>query len=161
MADLESVRKRPRDHSEEEGEVLLPPATAAKRPCSTSSSSYDTILDFLDSDDENLPEDVSSLISSLQEELSETLPSPAGAGPAGEGGRVELSSSDSAGEEVIRRLVEASDDELGIPAGLEAEEEEEEFVGREVGEISNYDVFWELEEEAANHYMLQSELFMA
>lgn len=138
--------------------MLVPPAP--KRPCSTSSSSYDTILDFLESDDENLPEDVSSLISSLQEELSETLPSPAAAELAGEGGRVELSSSDSGGEEVIRRLVEASDDELGIPSGLEAEEEEEE-VGKEVGEISNYDVFWELEEEAANYYMLQSELFMA
>lgn len=153
MADLESVRKRPRD---QEVEVLLPPA-AAKRPCSTSSSSYD-ILDLLESDDENLPEDVSSLISSLQEELSETLPSPAAAELAREeGARAGLSSSDSAGEEVIRRLVEASDDELGIPAGLEEEEE----VGREVGEISNYDVFWELEEEAANYYMLQSELFMA
>lgn len=141
---------------------MLPPPAAAKRPCSTSSSSYDNILDFLESDDENLPEDVSSLISSLQEELSETLPSPVAAELAREeGGRVGLSSSDSAGEEVIRRLVEASDDELGIPAGLEAEEEEEEVGRSPVGEISNYDVFWELEEEAANYYMLQSELFMA
>ncbi|KAK8508157.1 hypothetical protein V6N13_055610 [Hibiscus sabdariffa] len=66
-------------------------------------------------------------------------------------------------EQVIRHLLEASDDELGIP------NREEGVVGVEFdGGFNNggnglalCDGLWELEDEAANYYtLLQSELFM-
>ncbi|XVF85953.1 hypothetical protein PTKIN_Ptkin17bG0159000 [Pterospermum kingtungense] len=69
-------------------------------------------------------------------------------------------------EQVIRHLLEASDDELGIP------HREDGVVGVEVGEFEQgfnnggngfalCDGLWELEDEAANYYtLLQSELFM-
>ncbi|PWA62123.1 hypothetical protein CTI12_AA366780 [Artemisia annua] len=60
-------------------------------------------------------------------------------------------------ESVIRHLLEASDDELGLPAVTKG--------GDDVAEVSYYgdlcDGLWELEDEVANYYtLLQSELFM-
>nr|GEZ06702.1 hypothetical protein [Tanacetum cinerariifolium] len=60
-------------------------------------------------------------------------------------------------ERVIRHLLEASDDELGLPAVTKG--------GDDVAEMSYYgdicDGLWELEDEVANYYtLLQSELFM-
>ncbi|GMH01705.1 hypothetical protein Nepgr_003544 [Nepenthes gracilis] len=68
-------------------------------------------------------------------------------------------------DRVMRHLLEASDDELGIPniEGRSAEDGK----GVVVGEIDGGDLLhlddglWELEDEAANYYtLLQSELFM-
>lgn len=148
MADAE--RKRPREESEDD-------SPAEKRPCSTtSSSSFQSILSLLESDEESPAEDVSSLISSLQEEICSAGAAAEPAGP------VPAASEECGGDEVIRHLLEASDVELGIPAEDEEERREAEESGA-VGEISNYDVFWELEEEAANYYALfqSPESFMA
>lgn len=146
MADSE--RKRPREESEDD-------SPAEKRPCSTSSSSFQSILSLLESEEESPAEDVSSLISSLQEEIC-SADAAALAAPA------KQALSEAGGDEVIRHLLEASDLELGIPAEDEEERREAEESGA-VGEISNYDVFWELEEEAANYYALfqSPESFMA
>lgn len=57
-------------------------------------------------------------------------------------------------ERVMRHLLEASDDELGIPNG-------EFLVGEGVDGVALSDALWELEDEAANYYTLfQSQLFM-
>ncbi|KAK9935172.1 hypothetical protein M0R45_022284 [Rubus argutus] len=68
-------------------------------------------------------------------------------------------------ERVMRHLLEASDDELGIPHrevgnGFEDAEEEGFSTFGDNG-LSLCDGLWELEDEAANYYTLvQSELFM-
>ncbi|KAG6682588.1 hypothetical protein I3842_13G150500 [Carya illinoinensis] len=65
-------------------------------------------------------------------------------------------------ERVIRHLLEASDDELGIPnreVGVVYDGDIDGFNGGEG--LSLCDGMWELEDEAANYYtLLQSELFM-
>ncbi|KAG2708861.1 hypothetical protein I3760_05G212000 [Carya illinoinensis] len=65
-------------------------------------------------------------------------------------------------ERVIRHLLEASDDELGIPnreVGVVYDGDIDGFNGGDG--LSLCDGLWELEDEAANYYtLLQSELFM-
>ncbi|KAG7032206.1 hypothetical protein SDJN02_06249, partial [Cucurbita argyrosperma subsp. argyrosperma] len=57
-------------------------------------------------------------------------------------------------ERVMRHLLEASDDELGIPNS-------EFMVGEGVDGVALCDALWELEDEAANYYTLfHSQLFM-
>ncbi|CAA2933859.1 Hypothetical predicted protein [Olea europaea subsp. europaea] len=61
---------------------------------------------------------------------------------------------------VIRHLLEASDDELGIP-NTNTKVDEKINSGNYNAFEASFDGFWELEDEAANYYtMLQSELFM-
>ncbi|KAI3720239.1 hypothetical protein L6452_21152 [Arctium lappa] len=70
-------------------------------------------------------------------------------------------------ERVIRHLLEASDDELGIPSRVESGgdggggDDEIGGGGFEDFSMAVCDGLWELEDEAANYYtLLQSELFM-
>ncbi|KAI3818193.1 hypothetical protein L1987_11996 [Smallanthus sonchifolius] len=72
-------------------------------------------------------------------------------------------------ERVIRHLLEASDDELGIPSRVDGDGDGggggggDDVAGGDYGEFSFdlSDGLWELEDEAANYYtLLQSELFM-
>ncbi|GLU09399.1 hypothetical protein SLE2022_262630 [Rubroshorea leprosula] len=142
--------------------------------------SYNYILSLLESEEDEPNQDLSSLITSLQQELSSdstpglvpgTTTTDSDHGTAAitvEDYTSVTSSSNSLKEEddVIRHLLEASDDELGIPnreVGAEAVE-----CG---GEVLNGggdallpawgDVLWELEDETANYYTwVQSELFM-
>ncbi|KAI3763617.1 hypothetical protein L2E82_13593 [Cichorium intybus] len=85
----------------------------------------------------------------------------------------ELVDDDDEKERVIRHLLEASDDELGIPSRVEGDGDgtdvgdggqgDDEISGEGYGDFSAAlcDVLWELEDEAANYYtFLQSELFM-
>lgn len=149
--------------------------------------SYDDILSLLESEEEEPNQDLSSLITTLQQELS----SESGSNPNNSFGSGETdpenptmalvedymtcSSSNSPRvlkedepeeeeekERVMRHLLEASDDELGIPnreeAGLYGEEV---FNGGEDIGFSVKEGLWELEDEAANYYaLLQSELFI-
>ncbi|XP_058096556.1 uncharacterized protein LOC131242136 [Magnolia sinica] len=151
MAETEPSRKRFREEGDgEEGEETK------RRSCS-----YHKILSLLESEEEEPTQDVSSLISTLQQELSSDPPSE----PA-DPNQSSLENPTSPPPPVfkeeedemmmIRHLLEASDDELGIPTP-----ENERGFEEEIGKISTYDGFWEMEDEAANYYtLLQSELFM-
>ncbi|GMI87370.1 hypothetical protein like AT1G69760 [Hibiscus trionum] len=148
--------------------------------------SYNHTLSFLETEEES-SQDVSSLITSLQQQLSSDavldVPSPPCQPPLKaydqdnpattmvsiEDYTTATSSlegvedyQDDDKEQVIRHLLEASDDELGIP-------NREGDVGVEFNEgfdnggncFALCDGLWELEDEAANYYtLLQSELFM-
>ncbi|MCL7032893.1 hypothetical protein MKW94_029423 [Papaver nudicaule] len=153
-------------------------SSSASSSCSTSSS-YNQILSILDTEEEQeeeeLVEDISSLITSLQQEIStsdlptrETTTNPISDSSCG---FEDSSSSASSNEDeedkerVIRHLLEASDDELGIPqVGLDFEFDEEEVRsnnGHDGLFNMGYDGLWEFEDETANYYtLLQSELFM-
>lgn len=72
-------------------------------------------------------------------------------------------------EKVMQHLLEASDDELGLPSN-EFGESNYEMIKNDVSQDYIYgdslldgfgDAFWELEDEAANYYtLLQSQLFL-
>lgn len=151
--------------------------------------SYSHILSLLEAEEEEPTQDLSSLITTLQQELSSdpifnplSFPTaePDPENPTSASATVEdqtsasssFSSSSSSAlvlkedeeddkERVIRHLLEASDDELGIPnreVGV-AYDRDEGFDGVDV--FSLCDGLWELEDEAANYYaLMQSELFM-
>lgn len=126
--------------------------------------SYKDIITLLEEDEDDPNEDLSSIISTLLDELSSGAPDPEEPGSLGS-----VSSSGSEeeregeGEKVMRHLLEASDDELGIPStdGLDSSAGASYVDGGDwslpVGES-----LWEFEDhEAANYYnLLQSEIFM-
>ncbi|XP_021897677.1 uncharacterized protein LOC110814475 [Carica papaya] len=135
--------------------------------------SYTHILSLLDAEEDEPNQDLSSLITTLQQELSSesdfdhTFPCPPSANPT----TTPASSSSSCSNEeddrerVIRHLLEASDDELGIPNRDGTDVVGEQgfvFNGDGDGFSAPFcDGLWELEDEAANYYaLLQSELFM-
>ncbi|KAJ0247588.1 hypothetical protein HA466_0160280 [Hirschfeldia incana] len=149
-----------------------------QKPSSSSSSSYnDQILSLLnDSDELNQPNnDLTSCIISLQQDISSDDQN----GAVSEVSNVENSSScvsskeDDVDEEnkekVMQHLLEASDDELGLPNN-EFGESNYEMIKNEISQDYVYgdnlldgfgDAFWELEDEAANYYaLLQSQLFL-
>lgn len=142
--------------------------------------SYNHILSLLDADEEEPTQDISSLMTTLQQELSsdsnfdpvqfpaaETDPEISTTGSA----ILECTSSSSSSsstlvledddkEGFIRHLLEASDDELGIP-NREVSVYEGEYGFHEGDLLCLGNGLWELEDEAANYYtLLQSELFM-
>ncbi|KAK3223081.1 hypothetical protein Dsin_010106 [Dipteronia sinensis] len=154
--------------------------------------SYNHILSLLEAEEEEPTQDLSSLITTLQQELSsdsviDPIPSqtadndlesnPTAASTATGEDSIASSSTSSPtsscskedeeddGQRVIRHLLEASDDELGIP-NMDVVCAENGVYGD--GDFNGGDVFalcdgllWELEDEAANYYtLLQSELFM-
>ena len=132
--------------------------------------SYTQILSLLDEDEEEPIHDLSSIITTLQQEISSpsSPQNTADAVTTATHDSVSTSSSsvtssdsvketeeEGESERVMRHLLQASDDELGIPAG-------EFLVGDGVNGVLPFcDAFWELEDEAANYYTLfQSQLFM-
>lgn len=161
--------------------------------------SYNDILSFLDSEEDEPNEDLSSLITTLQQEItpevvvfeeSSKTENDQNA-PGNHHGSASSSSSSSYSSEsscskeddkerVIRHLLEASDDELGIPnmevgssnttSTVSSSIDDYGEVGFDGGDNVNgngnidfalCDGLWALEDEAANYYtLLQSELFM-
>ncbi|KAF8399450.1 hypothetical protein HHK36_015315 [Tetracentron sinense] len=138
--------------------------------------SYNHILSLLEADEEEPNQDISSLVSTLQQELSSgplleptsesdpdnptvttTLDSISSSPILFKGDEEEADK-----ESVIRHLLEASDDELGIPhreTRVDGEEDDESNDGG-FG-LSLCDGLWEFEDETANYYtLLQSEIFM-
>ncbi|XP_048136352.1 uncharacterized protein LOC115726496 [Rhodamnia argentea] len=159
----ETPLKRQREETEET-HVDGPAEDQTKRLKPSSSSYPHNILSFLDDqldDGQISSQDLSSLISALQDELaSESEPnipsepelaSPSSSSPG------EESDGDEDKEKVFRHLLVASDDELGLPS----REGEGPEAGASGVELLSCDGLWELEDEAANYYtLLQSELFM-
>ncbi|KAI3981453.1 hypothetical protein MKX01_007380 [Papaver californicum] len=190
---ITTTPKRSREETQiQEVEEMKRQKTSSSASSSSSTSSpYNQILSILETEEEEeeLVEDISSLITSLQQEISTsddlstkkssatTTPIPDGHNSnknAFEDLSLSSSSSSAASNEdeedkdgVIRHLLEASDDELGIPQiGLDFEFEEDE-VRSNYGEVRLFDMggydtgLWEFEDETANYYtLLQSELFM-
>lgn len=151
--------KRQRDENEEENEEEV-----LKRQ-----KSFKDIITLLEEEEDDPNEDLSSLISTLQEEISSGPES----GPAYSGPDEHDSENPSStagfpveeGEKVMRHLLEASDDELGIPSTDVSDAAPD-------GRVDGGDLLftfggvgegiWEFEDhEAANYYnMLQSEIFL-
>ncbi|KAJ4711308.1 Zinc finger CCHC domain protein [Melia azedarach] len=116
--------------------------------------SYNHIISLLEVEEDEPAEDLSSL---MTKDCAITSSSPSSASSC--------SKEDEANdrERVMRHLLEASDDELGIPS-MEVRVNSTEYgdVGVNSGdELALCDGLWDLEDEAANYYtLLQSELFM-
>ncbi|CAN6881535.1 unnamed protein product [Brassica oleracea] len=174
MAETTPIKR----HREEET-LADEEATKRQKPSSSSSSSYnDQILCLLDDSDElNRPnKDLTSFLNALQQEISSDDKNAAVSGVS----NVEDSSTscvswkeddvdDENNEKVIQHLLEASDDELGIPTTGFGESNYD-MIKNDINQDYVYgnslldgfgDAFWELEDEAANYYtLLQSELFL-
>ncbi|KAJ4879725.1 Uncharacterized protein Rs2_36779 [Raphanus sativus] len=165
-------------HREEE--TLAEEETNKRQKPSTSSfsSHNDQILSLLnDSDELNQPNnDLTSFLNSLQQDISSDDQN----GVLSRVSNVEDSSTscvsskeddvdEEAKETVMQHLLEASDDELGLPSN-EFGESNYEMIKNEISQdyvcgdnlLDGFgDAFWELEDEAANYYaLLQSELFL-
>ncbi|CAF2045663.1 hypothetical protein BRARA_I03153 [Brassica rapa] len=174
MAETTPIKR----HREEET-LADEEATKRQKPSSSSSSSYnDQILCLLDDSDElNRPNnDLTSFLNALQQEISSDDKNAA----VSRVSNVEDSSTscvswkeddvdDENNEKVIQHLLEASDDELGIP-NTGFGESNYDMIKNDINQDYVYgnslldgfgDAFWELEDEAANYYtLLQSELFL-
>ncbi|XVF03365.1 hypothetical protein REPUB_Repub04eG0254800 [Reevesia pubescens] len=164
--------------------------------------SYNHILSLLEAEEDEPNQDLSSLITTLQQELSshsglnDPFPYPTTNLEADQENptittataattstiscledytsatsllKEDEDNQDDDKEKVIRHLLEASDDELGIPnrkdggvgVGVEVVEFDVEGFNNNGGINGFGDGLWELEDEAANYYtLLQSELFM-
>ncbi|CAA0823862.1 Unknown protein [Striga hermonthica] len=137
---------------------------------------YGGILSLLDQDEDDCEaahgQDLAAVFSALQQEISDAaaavdVDSPALAAAED---RSAADGEEGEAESVMRRLLEASDDELGIPSAEEMYGNINNGNGDEIvdgirpGEDLPFgfvDNLWELEDVAANYYtMLQSELFI-
>ncbi|KAL9311235.1 hypothetical protein AtEden1_Chr1g0070371 [Arabidopsis thaliana] len=169
-----SSLKRQRD--EQEQEIIKTQEETKRQKPSSSSSSYNQVLTLLKDEAEN---DITSLITTLQQEISNEEQNAAvfEENPSLSSSCSSSSSSctskedeyDGDKEKVMKHLLEATDDELGIPntefGGSNYEMIKSETSQDYVNGFSLLDGFsvglWELEDEAANYYtLLQSELFM-
>ncbi|CAA3021227.1 Hypothetical predicted protein [Olea europaea subsp. europaea] len=166
----ESQSKRHREESHEQ--VFELEDSNSKR-----NKSYDNILSILDEEPEqNEPnQELSAIFSTFQRELTgdplactaseaeqDHHPSAAVTTTTSGGGECspKEEEEDDDSIKVIRRLLEASDDELGIP-NTNNRVDEEINSGNYNTFAASFDGFWELEDDAANYYtVLQSELFM-
>lgn len=128
---------------------------------------YDDILSLLDEEEDEPHQDVSYLMTTLQQEIS-SPPStgPPSPSPAADGASKVSDREEDEGERVMKHLLEASDDELGLPNTTETGGEsgpetlDRAAAAKGVAELCDGGL-WELEDEAANYYtMVQSEFFM-
>ncbi|OAY49990.1 uncharacterized protein LOC110614483 [Manihot esculenta] len=176
----ETPSKRLRDEAQIEDDVVDETNKRHK--------SYNHILSLLDEEEDEPPQDLSSLITTLQQELSSdsTFDDPLSCQTTGiyqenPTTTVEDCPSSSSStflkedeeddkERVIRHLLEASDDELGIP-NTQAFGGGDDGYGENLSNSGNgfsgedgfslCDGLWELEDANANYYaLLQSELFL-
>ncbi|KAI9111468.1 hypothetical protein K1719_017158 [Acacia pycnantha] len=178
--------KRPRPQEEEEEEVDSEESLKRQKP-------YNQIISLLESEEDESPEDLSPLIttlSTLQQEITsssdETLLAPP-ARPA-ENSQATVVHPETQQQHqqqlasetpftttspVMRHLLEASDDELGIPnsKGWDFGDYDDGLFSssfmnnNEAEDINGFaslsDGLWELEDETANYYtLLQSQLFL-
>ncbi|XP_050375218.1 uncharacterized protein LOC126792782 [Argentina anserina] len=174
--------KRQRDEAQE--------TQMLEEPNKRQHKSYNHILSLLEEEEEVPAQDLNFLITTFQQELSSddslsntdqlgsitTVDASEGYNSSSSGSSSPSSSSalflkegdeqerESSVEMVMRHLLEASDDELGIPqreVGSGYEDAEEAVFSSGDNWLSLCDGLWELEDEAANYYALvQSELFM-
>ncbi|OWM75952.1 uncharacterized protein LOC116211977 [Punica granatum] len=160
MAEMPS-NKRSRDELPASVATQSDDGEAAKRQ-----KPYDDILSLLDEEEDDPQQDLSSLITTLQQELSSSTSSSGSSSPAAGDAKDGPDGGEDERERVMRHLLEASDDELGLPSisesGGESGAETFDGVAPAEGLMGLCDGgLWELEDEAANYYaLLQSELFM-
>ncbi|PIN24969.1 hypothetical protein CDL12_02290 [Handroanthus impetiginosus] len=173
MAETPSKRLREESYQESDGS-----GANSKRQ-----KPYSNILNLLDEEEEaeqsqepshELSQDLSAIFTTLQQELSsspttaafdlDSLPSAAAVEETEQSQHGDPSAECGGGDDdgvksVMRHLLEASDDELGIP---NTKDDENNFGILNSGENFPLDNgLWELEDEAANYYtVLQAELFM-
>ncbi|KAG6396552.1 hypothetical protein SASPL_142703 [Salvia splendens] len=125
---------------------------------------YNTILSLLDEEEETLDQqnhDLSVIFTTLEQELSLDFDSPPPATEAAE--------EDDGVKSIMRHLLEASDDELGIPnySSEEFNTNNDDDFGIIKSEENSISVnffdngLWEFDDVAADYYtIMQSELFM-
>ncbi|KAL6543686.1 hypothetical protein OROGR_010183 [Orobanche gracilis] len=168
----ETQQKRPREEETIDFDDSYPNSKRLKP--------YNNILSLLDveeGDDEEPNQDLSVILSTLQHEISYPTDFGLDSPPSTSEGDQETSNvasalrspisddgvfEDERVKSVMRRLLEASDDELGIPNTEEPYSNVDE--NRSIDNLPFAFVdngLWEFEDVAANYYtMLQSELFM-
>ncbi|KAG2322289.1 hypothetical protein Bca4012_056931 [Brassica carinata] len=180
MAETAASSPLKRQREEHEQETMLQEDTKRQKPSSSSTLFNQVQCLLYDEEAKNEAEhDLASLITSLQQEIStEEANAAVLANLALSSSSCSSSSSscvskedeyESDKEKVMKHLLEASDDELGIP-NTDSGGSNYELINNEtnqdyINEFSLIDGFgnglWELEDEAANYYtLLQSELFM-
>ncbi|KAJ8547884.1 hypothetical protein K7X08_021120 [Anisodus acutangulus] len=166
MAESTQLNKRSREENEENDN--------AKRP-----KSYSDILSILEEEEygfESDPFSGSDIFTTIEQELLQTDGFGFGSDPVDDpvatGSGISASSSKEDEEDdkssVIRHILEASDDELGIPSGDGGLINGSDFPvveenGTDGGDFpfAISDGLWEFEDEAANYYsLIQSEIFM-
>ncbi|KVH96115.1 uncharacterized protein LOC112527891 [Cynara cardunculus var. scolymus] len=161
----ETQPKRPREPEPEPEELFSCEMEITKRH----KNSYNQILSILDDNTEDekqeTTQDLTDFFTALQRELSSSDPLPELAVKPDQTPKQETEDGDGDKERVIRHLLEASDDELGIPNRVgdgDGGGEDDILAGEEVGfPVALCDGLWELEDEAANYYtLLHSELIM-
>ncbi|KAI3729168.1 hypothetical protein L6452_17819 [Arctium lappa] len=161
----ETQPKRPREtEPQEQQELFSCEIETTKRH----KNSYNQILSILDDNTEDeqqeTTQDLTDFFTALQQEISSADPLPELAGKLDQTVQ-EQTEEDGDKERVIRHLLEASDDELGIPnrvADGDGGGDDDVLAGEEGGfPVALCDGLWELEDEAANYYtLLHSELIM-
>ncbi|GAB2214071.1 hypothetical protein Droror1_Dr00018407 [Drosera rotundifolia] len=144
--------------------------------------SFNDLVSLLEDDEEEPNEDLSSLITSLQQELCSAshgydnvmsndqntlMGNSSTSSEADSSEIIDLTTADRVApdeeeerEKVMRHLLEASDDELGIP---NIDGRVDEVAAMDGGDFYGIDdgLFWEFDDEAANYYaLLQSELLL-
>ncbi|KAF8091278.1 hypothetical protein N665_0450s0036 [Sinapis alba] len=171
-----SPLKRQRDEQEQE---TIPHEDSKRQKPSSSSTSYNEVQCLLEAQNE-AESDLTSLITTLQQEISTKeqnaavfeyppLSSSSCSSSSSSSCAPKEEEYESDKEKVMKHLLEASDDELGIP-NTETGGSNYEIVNSETNQdyINGFslldgfgDGLWELEDEVANYYtLLQSELFM-
>ena len=131
---------------------------------------YNNILNLLDEEEpepsSQLSQDLSAMFTTLEQELSSSTTTTFDFEPLAEASEhsqplASTGDEDESVKSVMRHLLEASDDELGIPNTTD-ENAVENFNGVEDLPFAFTDhELWEFEDVAANYYtVLQSELFM-
>ncbi|KFK41390.1 hypothetical protein AALP_AA2G124200 [Arabis alpina] len=174
MAETATSSPLKRQREEQEQENIIQEDTKRQKP----SSSYNQLLCLLDDTEvENEGDnDLISLITTLQQEISmedqnvAVLENPSlSSSSCSSSSCSKEEEYESDKEKVMKHLLEASDDELGIP-NTEIGGSNYEIINSETNQdyVNGFslldgfgDGFWELEDEAANYYtLLQSELFM-
>ncbi|KAL8550338.1 hypothetical protein ACS0TY_008965 [Phlomoides rotata] len=152
MAEPQQKRLREESHNE----------FVDSNPNSKRQKPHNNILSLLDEEEEEPIHDLSSLFSTLEQELSSSTATFDFDSPPEDDHKTTTADGgeeDDAVKSVIRHLLEASDDELGIPNtdyNHEIKSDDDNFPFEFVD-----NGLWELEDVAANYYaILQSELFM-
>ncbi|KAL4569536.1 hypothetical protein LXL04_025176 [Taraxacum kok-saghyz] len=150
MAETQPKRLR----EQEQQEIISSEVEITKRQ----KSSYNQILSILDENTEDehqeTTQDLTDFFTALQQELSTSVPLPE---LTIESDQTVKEAAYEDKEMVIRHLLEASDDELGIPnrVGDDNGGDGKVPTGEDGGiPVALCDGLWELEDDAANHYAL-------
>ncbi|KAH6805283.1 hypothetical protein C2S51_030114 [Perilla frutescens var. frutescens] len=161
MAETPSKRLRQEPHASETLDLEDESNSKRQKP-------YNNILSLLDEEEENEEQnqDLSAIFTTLQQELSSTTAASFDFDSRpltteDDSRRHQNGEEDEGVKSVMRHLLEASDDELGIPNYTEENNNVQIKSDENISLNFFYNGLWEFEDVAANYYtVLQSELFM-